>query len=128
MKVEDRRKLFSLQVLIGWKLGLKISYSLRFYAIAHRDGCPSPAALDVGRWRSIVLAFSWVKALTDLRRGESLAENTEHDQRPMGPLTSTVTLGACDRGVAPHRPRPICRRGRSEERQECLQKVQRKGD
>jgi hypothetical protein len=57
MKVEDRRKLFFLHVLIGSKLRKKISYSFRFYAIAHRDGCPSPAALDVGRWRSIVLAF-----------------------------------------------------------------------
>jgi hypothetical protein len=40
-----------------------------------------------------VLAFSWVKALTDFRRGEPLAENTEKTlARSMGPHKSTFTL------------------------------------
>jgi hypothetical protein len=60
-----------------WSLERNFLTAFRFHAIAHRDGRPSPAALDVGHWRSIVLAFSWVKALTDFRRGEPLAENTE---------------------------------------------------
>jgi hypothetical protein len=46
----------------------------------------------VGRWRSIVLAFSWVKAPTEIRCGEPLAENTEDARESMGPLTSTFTL------------------------------------
>ena len=39
-----------------------------------------------------MLAFSWVKALTDFRRGGPLAENTEDARESMGPLTSTFTL------------------------------------